>query len=62
VCRSSGSWGRPPRHDDVPASIHDGSRDDPFAVAPPQRVSDLRDALDVGELPRTIGVTNRDER
>jgi hypothetical protein len=54
--------GAPPRHDDVSAAIHVGRGDDPFAVAPPQRLPDLGNVLAVGELPRTVGVAHRDER
>lgn len=59
--RSAG-LGALPRHDDVSAAIDVGRSDDPFAVAPPQRIADLRYLLAVGELPRTVGVAHGDER
>ena len=44
------------------ASILDGFRDDPFAIAPPEGVSDLRDLGAESKFPLPVRVTNGDER
>ena len=51
-----------PGDDDMPARIHDRRGDNPRAAAPRQGVSDLRNLLAVGELPRIVRVANRHER
>jgi hypothetical protein len=53
---------RLPSHDDMPILILGGVRDNPFATAPPQSVSDLWNFGVESKLPRPVGVTNGDER
>ena len=53
---------RTPGHDHVPVRVLDDLCEDPRTAAPPERVADLGNLLAESELPRTVGVANRDER